>query len=120
VTTEIRRKCFTKHAELARSASTSTTLFTLPAGAYIEDIIVHNSATAAGATISIGTAASATYFVNAQSVSTAGLNRVTCTNTQAVLSDRVAILGLIGGAPVAGGPFRVAVRFSTQRDKGHI
>ena len=120
MTTEIRRKCFTKHAELSRSNTTATTLFTLPKGAYVEDIYVHNSATATGGTISVGKSGSEAYWVSAQSVQTAGLNRVTVVNSYPVLTDRIAVLGKIGGTPGAGGPWRVAVRFSTARDKGHI
>lgn len=120
MTTQVRRKCFTKHAELAITDTTATTLFTLPAGAYIEDIIVHTYAASVGATISVGKSGAEANWVSAQSVATAGLNRVTCVNTYTMLADRVDILGKIGGSPVAGGPFRVAVRFSTQRDKGHI
>ena len=120
MTAQVRRKCFTKHAELARTDSTAVTLFTLPKGAYIEEIIVHTSATATGATVSIGKSGSEAYWVSAQSVSTAGLNRVATLNTYAVLTDRLDVLGKIGGTPSAGGPFRVSLRFSTQRDKGHI
>lgn len=121
MTAEARRKTYIKHAILTRSNTTGTALFTLPRGAYIEDIIVHNSVAAAGATISIGTTlATPTEFVSAQSVATAGLNRVTCVGTYAATSTRVTVYGLIAGGAVAGGPFRVAVHFTTARDKGHI
>ena len=120
MTAEARRKIFCKHAELVYSDSTAKKLFTLPKGAYIEDITVHTSTVSTNATVSIGTSGTSTQFVNAQAVATAGLNRVTTVGTYAVFSARTEIYGLIGGSPSSGGPFRVAVRYSTELAKGLI
>ena len=120
MTAEARRKLFCKHASLTRSDTTATKLFTLPPNSFIENIIVHNDATATGGTISIGTSGDSTAYVNAQSVATAGLNRVTVVGTHDKISNRTEIYGLIGGSPSAGGNFRVVVWYSTEKAKGLI
>lgn len=120
MTAEARRKLFCKHATLTRSDTTATKLFTLPDDAFIEEIIVHNYATATNATISIGNSSSSTAYVNAQSVATVGLNRVTTIGTYSKFTTRTEIYGLIGGTAVAGGPFRVTVWYTTEKAKGLI
>ena len=120
MTAEARRKLFCKHATLTRSDTTATKLFTLPEGAFIELIVVHNYATATNATISIGNASSSTAYVSAQSVATVGLNRVTTIGSYTKFTARTPIYGLIGGSASAGGPFRVSVWYSTERAKGLI
>ena len=121
MTKQVRHKPYVKMAELTRSNTTATMLFTLPRTARILSVRVINAAAAAGATISLGTVSSSAYFVSAASVATAGGTDVqTTANCYAALTSPTDVYGLIAGGAIAGGPFLVCVEFVTLKDVGHI
>jgi hypothetical protein len=105
---------------MARTESTATLLFTLPRFCRITEIIVISAAASVGATISLGTdTTTPNEYVNAQSVATVGHNRPATTGTvYTTLSAMADVYGLIGGAPGAGGPFRVIFLCTSEKKTG--
>jgi len=108
MTANARRPVFTKQATLTRSQTTATKLFDLPANCHVTQILVISSAASTGATITLGTSGTAAYYVNGQSIASAGVNRPATTgNEYTATTGRQGVYGSIGGSPSSGGPFKV-------------
>lgn len=73
----------------------------LPAGARVTDVDIYYAALGASTTLSVGTQASATYFVNAQSSSSAGRTR-TAARPLDITSSNNQVLVTVGGAAATG------------------
>lgn len=108
---DLRVKQFT----LTRSNSTSALRCTLPMNAYIVDIVCHTYATSAGAQLDVGTVGNDDAFVAALDVSAAQINRGTVLTAYTALTAMTGIYAHIQGSPVAGGPFRVEVIYTTPK-----
>ena len=104
---------YAKWGQLVRGDIAATALFTLPRGAIPVAVLVHTDVAAAGATINIGTAANNILYVAAGNVAAVGTSFLTLLDNAILTVARTEIVGLIGGAPVAGGPFDVTMLWIT-------
>lgn len=106
---------YIKEASLAITDTTATFLFSLPEFARLIGVRVLSEVASVGATFTMGDAATAARFVNAGDISAVGMSYLALLDDDAMSGGPVPIYGNIGGAPGAGGPFRVFAEYITSK-----
>jgi hypothetical protein len=112
-----RKVVYSKSASLTIASTTSAKRFTLPDEATITRVMAFTTATSAGATLNVGTAADDNLYIAALDVSGAGSSEGTILD-MTKLTKPTDIYMNIGGAPAGGGPYTVVVEFTSAKSTG--
>jgi len=104
-------------ASLTRSQTTALLLFTLPSGAIPVRVSCFTAAAAVGGTLDVGTVSDTDAFIDGLDVSGLGMSIGTLL-TVTKLTEPTDVYALIGGAPLAGGPFTVVFEYISEKSTG--
>ena len=106
---------YVKEGALTIADTAATFLFNLPEFARLVGVRVLTEVASVGATLTMGTAATPALYVNAGDISGLGMSFLALLDDAAISGGPIPVYGSIGGAPGAGGPFRVFAEYITSK-----